>query len=255
MSEPVSLGTRILAYSVHVYTASGLVFAALAMLEIFKDAPDPRWVFFWLLVATFVDMTDGTLARRYDVKKNAPLYDGRKIDDIIDFLTFTFIPLMMIVKMGWVPEPGLLWVAPALIGSVLAFSNVGAKDEADGYFLGFPSYWNVVAFYAGYVHHMVGLDWLNVAMLLVLAFLSVVPVGFMYPTLAPKRWRLFMIAGGYAWCLWGLGMLPTYPNTPAWAVWLSLCGPVFYGLISVVEWSKLQRARRSAPAVQDGVEV
>lgn len=251
MSEPVSvtpgtapLGTRILAYGVHVYTASGLIFVALAMLELFKAYPDPRWVFGWLLAATFVDMTDGTLARRFDVKKNAPLYDGRKIDDIIDFLTFTFVPLVMIVKLGWVPEPGLLWIAPALIASVLGFSNVGAKLEEEGYFLGFPSYWNVVAFYAGYVHYQVpGQDWLNVAMLLGLALLTVVPVGFMYPTLAPKRWRRFMIAGGYAWCLWGLGMLPSYPHTPGWAIALSLCGPVFYGLISVVEWTKLRRAR------------
>lgn len=242
MTEPVPLGTRVLAYSVHVYTASGLVFAALAMLEIFKAAPDPRWAFGWMLAATFVDMTDGTLARRFDVKKNAPLYDGRKIDDIIDFLTFTFIPLMMIVKMGWVPEPGLLWVAPALIASVLGFSNVGAKDEADGYFLGFPSYWNVVAFYAGY-WVSIGDGWLNVAMLLSLAVLTIVPVGFMYPTLAPQRWRLFMILGGYAWCLWCLGMLPSYPNTPAWAVWLSLTGPVLYGLISLVEWFRLKRPK------------
>lgn len=247
MNEPVPLGTRVLAYGVHVYTASGLIFAALAMLEVLKATPDPRWVFFWLLVAVFIDMTDGTLARRFDVKVNAPLFDGRKIDDIIDFLTFTFIPLVLVVKMGWVPEPALLFVGPALVASVLGFANVGAKDEAEGYFLGFPSYWNVVAFYAGY-WVAIGDGWLNAAMLLGLAVLTVVPVGFMYPTLAPRRWRWFMIAGGYAWCLFCLGMLPSYPNTPAWAVWLSLAGPLGYGLISVVEWTRLKRARHATPS-------
>lgn len=245
MHEPVPLGTRILAYGVHAYTASGLIPAAWAMIELFKPSPDPRWVFFWLLVAVFIDMTDGTLARRFDVKKNAPLIDGRKIDDIIDFLTFTFIPLVMIVKMGWVPEPGLLFIAPALVASVLGFANVGAKLEEDGYFLGFPSYWNAVAFYAGY-WASIGNGWLNAAMLLGLAVLTVAPVGFMYPTLAPKRWRTFMIAGGYAWCLFGLAMLPSYPNTPAWMVWCSVLGPLGYGAISLVEWFKLQRAKRAS---------
>ncbi|MDB5100102.1 MAG: phosphatidylcholine synthase [Cyanobacteria bacterium RYN_339] len=231
---------RILAYGVHVYTACGLVFNALAMLEIFKLHPDPRWVFGWLLAATFVDMTDGTFARKFDVKTNAPLFDGRKIDDLVDFLTFTFVPLMMVLRLGWVPEPGLAFVAPALVASVMGFSNVGAKDEADGYFMGFPSYWNVVAFYAGYCGNV----WVNAAMMIGFALMTFAPIGFMYPTLAPRKWRKFMIVGGYAWCLWCLAMLPSYPNTPAWAVWLSLCGPVFYGLISVVEWTKLQQTKR-----------
>lgn len=246
MNEPVPLGTRIKAYGVHVYTASGLVPAAMAMLEVCKAAPDARWVFFWLLVAVFIDMTDGFFARRFEVKKYAPTIDGRKIDDIVDFLTFTFIPLVMIVKLGWVPEPGLLWVAPALVASVLGFSNVGAKAEEDGYFLGFPSYWNVAAFYAGYWATLWD-GWLNAAMLLGLAVLTLVPVGFIYPTLAPKKWRVFMIVGGYAWCLFGLWMLPSYPNTPGWAVWASILGPVGYGAISLVEWFKLQKTKAAAP--------
>lgn len=246
MSDQPSLALRLRAHAVHVYTASGLVFVALSMLEVCKPNTDARWVFFWLLVASFIDMTDGTLARRFDVKKNAPLFDGRKIDDIVDFLNFTFVPLVLVVKMGWVQQPGILWVTPALIASVLAFANVGVKDEENGYFIGFPSYWNVVAFYAGYWPNLLG-GWANVVMLVALAVLSLVPVGFMYPTMAPKRWRLFMILGGYAWCLWCLGMLPSFPNTPLWAVGLSLCGPVFYGVISLVEWTRLQRARASLP--------
>jgi phosphatidylcholine synthase len=246
MEPPASLSIRLAAHAVHAYTASGLVFNALAMLEIFKAQPDPRWVFGWLLAATFVDMTDGTFARRFDVKKNAPNYDGRKIDDIVDFLTFTFVPMVMVLKMNWVPAPALLWVGLALIASVMGFCNVGAKDEEHGYFLGFPSYWNVVAFYCGYWASVAG-GWLNVAMIVFLVLLTFVPVGFMYPTMAPRKWRKFMVLGGYAWCLWCLGMLPSYPNTPWWAVALSLCGPVFYGLISLVEYAKLKQGT-PAPA-------
>ena len=39
----------------------------------------------------------------------APDIDGRTIDDIVDYLTFTFIPMLLVWRMGWVPfAPGLV---------------------------------------------------------------------------------------------------------------------------------------------------
>ncbi|MEL7344973.1 MAG: CDP-alcohol phosphatidyltransferase family protein, partial [Pseudomonadota bacterium] len=54
------------ALSVHFLTASGAVFAMLAMLA----AVDGKWdvMFLWLVVAFAVDGIDGPLARKYDVK-------------------------------------------------------------------------------------------------------------------------------------------------------------------------------------------
>lgn len=232
---PVTFASKWLAYGVHVYTASGLVFAALAMLEVCKAQPDPRWVFAWIVVAVFVDATDGTLARRAKVKHNAPWIDGRTIDDIVDFLTFTFIPLLLVVKMGWVPEPGIWYVAPALVASVLGFANVGAKDEGGGFFLGFPSYWNIVAFYLGYSASIAG-GWLNVAILWFFAALTFAPIGFVYPTLAPKRTKGVVIAGGVMWTLVTASMLTTYPVAPSWMLWFSLSFPAIYTIISLLEY-------------------
>ncbi|HBR38830.1 MAG TPA: phosphatidylcholine synthase, partial [Sulfitobacter pontiacus] len=50
---------------VHLFTATGAIFAMLAMLA----AADERWdmMFLWLVVAFFVDGIDGPLARKYDV--------------------------------------------------------------------------------------------------------------------------------------------------------------------------------------------
>ena len=66
------------ALAVHLLTASGAVFAMLAMLA----AVDEKWslMFLWLVVAFFVDGIDGPLARKYDVKTNAPEFDGVLLD-------------------------------------------------------------------------------------------------------------------------------------------------------------------------------
>ncbi|HEX8618711.1 MAG TPA: phosphatidylcholine synthase, partial [Thermoanaerobaculia bacterium] len=132
---------RIAAWLVHIYTASGILFALLAVLELCKAQPDARMVFVWLTIAVLIDATDGPLARRVEVKKVLPQISGRTIDDIVDFQTFTFIPMLLVARMEWVPQPVLLFVAAPLIASLLGFSNAGAKDESGGFFLGFPSYW------------------------------------------------------------------------------------------------------------------
>src|SRR5918999_947843 len=156
---------RLLAALVHVYTASGVLFALAATIEICSAAPDPRLVFVYLAAAVLVDATDGPLARRAEVKRWQPSIDGRTIDDIVDYLTFTFVPLLLVWRMGWLPDPAVLWIAPALMASLFGFANTAAKDEAGGFFLGFPSYWNVAALYAGVVHHLAG-PWPNALLLL-----------------------------------------------------------------------------------------
>src|ERR687898_263308 len=139
---------------------------------------------------------------------------ARTIDDIVDYLTFTFIPLLLVWRMGWLPEPAMVWIAPALLASLFGFANTAAKDEAGGFFLGFPSYWNVVAFYAGFAHHLYG-PWVNAAMLLLLALLTVLPVRFLYPNLAPRPWRTPLIVGAFLWLGMMLWLLVDYPDAPA----------------------------------------
>ena len=235
---------RATAWAVHLYTASGLIFALLAAIETCVPQPDPRRVFLWLFIAVVVDASDGPLARRFQVKKVLPQIDGRKIDDIVDFLTFTFLPLLLIARMGWVPVPVLLFVVPPMIASVLGFANTGAKDEAGGFFLGFPSYWNVVAIYAGIAAHHLGV-WPNGIALLVLAVLTVAPVGFIYPNLAPRRWKALILGGAVLWGIMLLAMLPRYPSPPLWLVLVSLVYPVFYTIVSVVEYARRPRLPQS----------
>jgi phosphatidylcholine synthase len=238
--------SRIRAYAVHVLTASGIVAAFLAVAELFDAAPDERIVFLWLVVAVLIDAADGPLARAWDVKRFAPDIDGRTIDDIVDYLTFTFIPLLLVWRMGWVPfAPGLLgatWIVPALLASLLGFANVGAKDEAAGYFRGFPSYWNIAAFYSGLAFHGLGEtgQWLNGVILLALAALTVSPVRFLYPNLTPRPWKLPVMLGAAAWLAVLLAMLLVYRSVPAWVVAVSLIYPAFYATLSI--WIDPERA-------------
>jgi phosphatidylcholine synthase len=219
------------AAAIHLYTASGVVLAFLATLEICSTRPDPRRVFVLLTAAVLVDATDGPLARKWEVKRWLPAIEGRTIDDIVDYLTYAFVPLLLVWRMGWVPEPATLWIAPALVASLFGFANIGIKDEAGGFFLGFPSYWNVVAFYAGLLHERYG-PVVNAAFLVLLAVATLLPLRFIYPNLAPRPWRIPVIVGALLWLGAMLALLPDYPRAPAWALWLSLLYPLFYVALS-----------------------
>src|SRR3954454_93695 len=141
---PLTFG---IAWGVHFYTALGLVCASGIAAALFHGGPDAfRWSFGLMALATFIDATDGTLARKVRIKEVLPNFDGRKLDDITDFLTYTALPLVLVWRAGLLP-PGLEWsLTVPLLASAYGFCQSAAKTD-DGYFLGFPSLWNVVAFY------------------------------------------------------------------------------------------------------------
>src|SRR5687768_6570124 len=231
---------RALAYGVHAFTASGVVFAFLAAAEVCKREPDPRLVFLYLAIQCLIDAADGPMARAVHIKVTAPRIDGRTIDDIVDYLTYTFVPLLLIWRMGWVPQPAGLWVAPAMVASLFGFSNVGAKDEARGFFLGFPSYWNIVAVYVGIWHHLAG-PWPGAIVIAAFTLLTVLPVRFIYPNLAPRPWKVPVMVGALLWAVVMTWMIAIYPRVPAWLMWVSLVYPAFYVGLSV--WLDLRSTR------------
>jgi len=223
---------RARAYAVHVYTASGVALAFFAAAEICHPTPDVRLVFIFLFVAVAIDATDGVLARRWRVKVWADRVDGRTIDDIVDYLTYTFVPLLLMWRMEWLPSPAALWILPAMIASLFGFANSQAKDEAGGFFLGFPSYWNVVAFYAGLFGGPAVAPTTGV-ITLTLALLTILPVRFLYPNLTPAPWRVPVLAGALVWMGMLIALLASYPHGPRWLLWSSLLYPVFYTLLSL----------------------
>ena len=158
---------------VHFYTALGVVCALGAAVAIAMERyPN---AFFWLLLAAIIDGSDGTLARKFSVERTLPEVDGRRLDDIVDYLTYSFLPVFMLGHAGWLPHPPWMEVSVALLASLFAFCNVSAKQDREGFFVGFPSYWNVVAFYTAIWLHGYGAVVLLIIVLL-LSLLSVLPV-------------------------------------------------------------------------------
>ncbi len=222
---------RLAAYGVHCLTALGIVPAGLATIEISSPNCDPRIVFLWLLFATLIDAVDGPLARRFHVNRYAPSIDGRTIDDLLDYLTFAFIPLLLIWRMNWMPA-GLGWTVLIAMGaSLFGFAHVQAKDEANGFFRGFPSYWNAFALYAGVSSAMVS-PWLTAISLWGLSALTVAPVWVIYPNLTPQRWKPVVMIGAGLWTITLLIMLWFYPRPREELVLLSLLYPAFYTILS-----------------------
>ncbi len=224
------------ALSVHLYTASGAVWAALTALAISRS--DYRMAFIWMLAALVVDSTDGTLARRFRVKVMWPSIDGRKLDDIVDYLNYTFLPLILIAHAGWVEEPRVLWIGLAAVASLFGFANVGAKEEDEGFFLGFPSYWNVFALYL----FLLSPDPVTAtAWTLFLTALTIAPLRFLYPSHS-SRWNRFFTWGGLIWTAMAAWILLEQPESHPVLVWISALYPAAYCLLSFVEDFRTRRA-------------
>jgi phosphatidylcholine synthase len=236
---------RLLAWCVHLYTALGLAAAAAIAVLLVRGGPDSfRWSFVLMLAATLVDATDGTMARRVGVKKVLPNFDGRKLDDLTDFLTYTFLPLLLIWRAEVLPAGFQFWLLLPLLASAYGFCQIEAKTD-DGYFLGFPSLWNVVAFYL-YVLHLP--SWGALGVLLVLSLLTFVPSRYLYPTQPGPLNALSNVLGAVWACMlaWILLQLPTGPaakvDDATWDLTLvSLFYPAFYMIaswaITLKRWS------------------
>jgi phosphatidylcholine synthase len=130
------------AYSVHLLTASGAIFAMLAMLEASRG--DWSMMFLWLVVAFAVDGFDGPLARKFGVRENAPQVDGVLMDLIIDYLTYVFIPAYALFQSGLLPGwPGWLALLAIVFTSAIYFADTRMKTK-DNSFAGFPGCWNML---------------------------------------------------------------------------------------------------------------
>ena len=194
---------RTKALAVHLLTATGAVFAMLAMLA----AVNGKWdiMFVWLVIAFFVDGIDGPLARKYDVKKNAPMFDGVLLDLIIDYLTYVFIPAYALFKSGLLAGwTGWFAIIIITFASAMYFADTRMKTK-DNSFQGFPGCWNmaIIVIFATTPNH-----WLILGFVSLLAISMFLPLKFVHPV-RTERWRFVTLpialawVGFAAWAAWG----------------------------------------------------
>lgn len=187
--------TRIRAFTVHVFTATGAALAFLALIL----ATGGHWagMFFCLGLALVVDGLDGPMARAFEVEKLLPRWSGNTLDLVVDFTTYVFVPAFAIAASGLLPQ---VLAIPAgivvVITGALYFADRDMKTD-DNYFRGFPAVWNLAAFY---LYLLEPPEWAAAIAVVVLAGLSFAPIRFLHP-LRVQRGRTINIALLAAWAV------------------------------------------------------
>jgi len=217
------------AWGVHLYTALG---AALGLIAIFSAAHGNwRASFLAMGIATIIDSSDGPLARMLMVKIRVPSFDGALLDNIVDYLTYTVAPVFLMLEAGIIPNSrwGLALACFVMLASVYGFCQTRANTD-DHYFLGFPNYWNLVAFYL----FCLGAGTLfNVAVLLLLAVMVFVPLKYIYPNRTVPL-RPITLTLGIIWAVVTVAMLLMLPTVNPVMLWAAMSFIAYYFIASFI---------------------
>lgn len=224
-----SRSDKVKAWSVHLFTASGVVWGLLGMIAVMNG----EWqrAFFWMIIATFVDGVDGTLARIAQVKGVLPEFDGALLDNILDYLTYVILPALFFYN-----HPNLLPVNWQLFGAVLIslvsayqFCQADAKTE-DHTFRGFPSYWNILVLYLFVLNLS---PWINLGLIIFLSIMVFVPIKYAYPSRMLK-WKTTTLVLSTLWSIELLLVVIQLPDPNMLLVYTSLTFVVYYIAISLI---------------------
>jgi phosphatidylcholine synthase len=221
---------KVLAWSVHLFTATGAIWGFLTILAIFEQ--NWRAAIIWMILAMFVDGFDGMLARWFHVKEYASQVDGALLDNIIDYLNYVVVAAFLLIKAPNLLPVGFEMAAAfsILLTSAYQFSQVDAKmDEQSFFFKGFPSVWNFLVIYL----MLLGLNpWINLALVIICNVLVFVPVKYVYPS-RNTRLRRLTLGLTYLYGAIAIWALLQYPSVPQWIVWISLIYVGYYALLSL----------------------
>ena len=170
-------------------------------------AVEEKWslMFLWLVVAFAVDGIDGPLARKYDVKTNAPEFDGVLLDLIIDYLTYVFVPAYALFKSGLLPGwTGWFAIIVITFASAMYFADNRMKTK-DNSFSGFPGCWNMLVLVLFAVQPNF---YVIVGLVALLAIAMFTPLKFIHPV-RTQRWRRLSLPVALAWTIFA-----------GWAAWV-----------------------------------
>ncbi len=209
-------------------TATGAVIGLMAIIATARH----QWLlaFAWMAVTIAIDSVDGMCARACRVKEVLPNFDGALLDNIVDYFTYVIVPASFLYETHSVPT-GLNLVSAMLItlASAFQFCQIDAKTH-DHCFKGFPSYWNVVAFYLFMLDWP---EWVNLAIIAVLAVGVIIPIKYLYPSRTPFL-RPLNIALSVLWACILIAAMFRYPNGHVPLLYLSLAYVGYYFAMSIV---------------------
>lgn len=224
------------AWMVHLYTATGGIIGIFALFEAAQG--HVRQSFLLLVLTMLIDSTDGLLARRLRVRDVLPNFSGAEVDNLVDFLTYVWVPVFIMGTQNLLPST--VWLAVPILAALYAYGQVNMKT-ADAFFLGFPSYWNIIALY---------LYWLRpapeiaVLMVVIPAVLTAIPTRYLYPSknqlLRRTSWSLILL--WFAVIIYLL--LQEQPDRNP--ITLSLLCPLYYMAASFYVDRRIRRRLRQA---------
>jgi phosphatidylcholine synthase len=235
MKQNYKITDVLLAWSVHFFTASGLLAGFMAILAI--NAKDWQVTMAWLLVALFIDGVDGTFARKFRTKEVLPNIDGKTIDYVIDFANYAIIPAYFFYQANLVFES---WSLPLscliLMVSAIYYGKDGMVSD-DYYFVGFPVMWNIVVFYLIFVFSFNELG--NAIIIVIFSILHFVPIKFAYPSRATRLKGVTITVTAIFLIITPL-IVWFYPNTPNWLKWLANACLAYYGILAIADTLRKQ---------------
>jgi phosphatidylcholine synthase len=168
--------------------------------------------FAWLGVAMAIDGIDGTLARRARVQHRLPRFSGDRLDLVIDYVTYVFVPALALLQAGFLAgRSGVILASLILLSSLFHFSDTKSK-AGDHSFVGFPAVWNLVAFY---VFAFALPQWAAAGLVLVCVALTFVPFKWAHP-LRTARLRTITLAAVAVWTLAAAAVLWSGFPAGAW---------------------------------------
>ena len=220
---------KLQALSVHLLTATGAVFAMLAMLA----AVDAKWdlMFLWLVVAFAVDGVDGPLARKYGGKDNAPEFDGVLLDLIIDYLTYVFIPAFALFTSGLMDGwSGWVMIIIITFASAMYFADTRMKTK-DNSFSGIPGCWNMVVLV---LISLAPAWWICLLVVTILSVTMFVPLKFIHPV-RTDRWRSVSLPVALAWTFFAGWAAWVDFHPESWAHWGLVLTSVYLLLAGVTQ--------------------
>lgn len=227
----------VLAWLVHAFTITGVIWACLAIVALFEGQLRHMWL--WLGIALIVDGLDGALARKAAVKTYAPGFDGTALDVMVDYLTWTFIPaLFMYLQLPFGPPwLGLVMFIVICTSSVFCYCNVGLKTD-DNYFMGFPAAWNVVAVTLWILGTGAAF---NIAVTIVLSILTVAPLTFVHPFRVTRLMPVNIVAS-FGWIASTAALVVEHPERN---LIVEICWWVSGGWLMVISGYRTVTSRRS----------
>ena len=219
---------KILAFSVHLFTATGIVAGFMAILAITEH--EFKTAMLWLFVTLIIDGIDGTFARLFKVKEVLPNFNGSMIDAVIDFATYAIIPAYFIYEAPLLPDDyQLLGAAIILMVSAIYYGKEGMISN-DYYFIGFPVMWNMVAFYLFFVIDIS--QWINFILVVIFAIMHFIPIKFLYPS-RTKKYRWLNIAVSALFIISNIWIISIYEEENIILSWISVACVGFYAWMGI----------------------